>query len=153
MGIAAAAVAFGAFGTAVALFALVLHRQASLARKWPVVTGTIKLSDIEQYRAAPQDGRRAAVMYQRKVSYTYKYNNLSYTNAHATPRQQRRVDLKLAGAQIHDRLQGRRQREGLGQPGKSVASHARAARGLCVGVMAGQPRRSGAWRITPPCTV
>ena len=36
-----------------------LHRQASLAMKWPVVTGTIKLSDIEQYRAAPQDGRFA----------------------------------------------------------------------------------------------
>ena len=84
-GNAAAAVAFGAFGTAVALFALVLHRQASLAMKWPVVTGTIKLSDIEQYRAARQDdGSGTRVMYQRRVSYTYKYNNLTYTNAHAT---------------------------------------------------------------------
>jgi hypothetical protein len=84
-GNAAASVAFGAFGTAIALFALVLHRQASLAMKWPVVTGTIKLSDIEQYRAAPQDGStRAQIMYQRRVSYTYNYNNLSYTNTHAT---------------------------------------------------------------------
>jgi hypothetical protein len=81
----AAAVAFAAFGTVVALFALVLHRQASLAMQWPVVTGTIKLSDIEQYRAAPQDGRsRGQIMYQRRVSYTYKYNNLTYTNTHAT---------------------------------------------------------------------
>ena len=84
-GNAAAAVAFGAFGTAVALFALVLHRQASLAMKWPVVTGTIKLSDIEQYRAARlDDGSGTRVMYQRKVSYTYKYNNLTYTGTHAT---------------------------------------------------------------------
>jgi hypothetical protein len=84
-GNAAAAVAFGAFGSAVALFALVLHRQASLAMKWPVVSGTIKLSDIEQYRAAPKDGSsRAQTMYQRRVSYTYKYNNLTYTNTHAT---------------------------------------------------------------------
>jgi hypothetical protein len=84
-GNAAASVAFGAFGTAVALFVLVLHRQASLAMKWPVVTGTIKLSDIEQYRAAPRDGSsRAQTMYQRRVSYTYKYNNLTYTNTHAT---------------------------------------------------------------------
>jgi hypothetical protein len=84
-GNAAASVAFGAFGTAIALFALVLHRQASLAMKWPVVTGTIKLSDIEQYRAAPKDGSsRAQTMYQRRVSYTYKYNNLTYTNTHAT---------------------------------------------------------------------
>ncbi|MEH2520219.1 hypothetical protein V1279_005792 [Bradyrhizobium sp. AZCC 1610] len=81
----AAAVAFGAFGTAVALFALVLHRHASLAMKWPVVTGAIKLSDIEQYRAAPKDGRsRGQTMYQRRVSYIYKYNNLTYTNTHAT---------------------------------------------------------------------
>ncbi|WP_244608629.1 DUF3592 domain-containing protein [Bradyrhizobium algeriense] len=84
-GNAAASVAFGAFGTAVALFALVLHRQASLAMKWPVVSGTIQLSDIEQYRAAPKDGRsRGQVMYQRRVSYSYKYNNLTYTNMHAT---------------------------------------------------------------------
>lgn len=84
-GNAAASVAFGAFGTVIALFALVLHRQASLALKWPVVTGTIKLSDIEQYSAARQDdGSGTRVMYQRRVSYTYKYNNLTYTNAHAT---------------------------------------------------------------------
>ena len=84
-GNAAAAVAFGAFGTAIGLFALVLHRQASLAMKWPVVTGTIKLSDIEQYRAARQDGGSGTrVMYQRRVSYSYRYNNLTYTNTHAT---------------------------------------------------------------------
>ncbi|MDE5453277.1 DUF3592 domain-containing protein [Bradyrhizobium sp. CSA112] len=84
-GNAAASVAFGAFGTVVALFALILHRQASLAMKWPVVTGTIKLSDIEEYCAAPTEGRsRGQVMYQRRVSYTYKYNNLTYTNTHAT---------------------------------------------------------------------
>jgi hypothetical protein len=84
-GNAAAAVAFGAFGTVIALFALILHRQASLAMKWPVVTGTIKLSDIEQYRAARQDdGSGTRVMYQHRVSYTYQYNNITYTNAHAT---------------------------------------------------------------------
>jgi hypothetical protein len=81
----AAAVAFATFGSVVALFALALHRQAALARKWPVVPGTIKLSDIEQYRAAPSDGSsRGQEMYQRRVSYTYTYNNLSYTNVHAT---------------------------------------------------------------------
>ena len=83
-GNAAASVAFGAFGTAIALFALVLHRQASLAMKWPVVSGTIKLSDIEQYRAARMDGGSGGqIMYQRKVSYTYTYNDISYTSAHA----------------------------------------------------------------------
>ena len=137
-GNAAAAVAFGAFGTVIALFALALHRQASLAMKWPVVTGTIKLV---RHRAVPcrAAGRRFGarqIMYQRKVSYTYQYNNLTYTNTHATLGEQRRLHLELAGAQIHHRLQGRRQREGLGQSRQSVAGHAGAARGLRVGVMA-----------------
>jgi hypothetical protein len=83
-GNAAASVAFGAFGTAIALFALVLHRQASLAMKWPVVSGIIKLSDIEQYRAAPtEESSHGQTMYQRRVSYTYKYNNLTYSNTQA----------------------------------------------------------------------
>jgi hypothetical protein len=84
-GNAAAAVAFAAFGTVIALFALVLHRQASLARKWPVVTGKIKLSEIERYRAVRQNGGTGSrTMYQRRVAYTYKYNDLTYTNNHAT---------------------------------------------------------------------
>jgi uncharacterized protein DUF3592 len=81
----AASVAFGAFGTVVALFALAMHRQASVASKWPVVSGTIKLSEIEQYRTALKDGSsRGQTMYERKVSCTYKYNNVSYTNVHAS---------------------------------------------------------------------
>ena len=78
-------VAMSAFGFLIALFALALHRQASLAMKWPVVSGTVKLSDIEQYRAAPTEGSsRGQTVYQRRVSYTYKYNNLTCTNTQAT---------------------------------------------------------------------
>jgi len=77
-------IAFGAFGFVIALFALAFQRQAQLASKWPVVTGTIKLSGLEQYRAARTDGRRGQTMYQRKVSYTYIYNGNSYTNMHAS---------------------------------------------------------------------
>jgi len=80
----AAVVAFGAFGIGVALFAIALHWQAWRASKWPVVSGTITLSGIEQYRAASSDRmRRGQVMYQRKVSYAYTYQNVSYTNLHA----------------------------------------------------------------------
>ena len=78
-------IAFGAFGAVVALFALVMQKQARLARKWPVVDGTIKLSALEQYRAAAtDDGRRRQVMYQRKVQFTYAYDGNSYTGTHAT---------------------------------------------------------------------
>ena len=78
-------IAFGAFGAVIALFALAMQRQARLARKWPVVAGTIKLSGLEQYRAARTDGGpRGQIMYQRKVSYTYTYNDQSYTGTHAT---------------------------------------------------------------------
>ena len=82
--VSAAVVAFGAFGFVVMLFALAAQRQASLAKKWPVVSGTIKMSDIEQYRAASSDGRRGPLMHRRQVSYTYAYNNVSYTNVHAS---------------------------------------------------------------------
>jgi len=77
-------IAFGAFGFVIALFAIALQKQASLAKKWPVVTGTIRLSGLEQYRAARTDGRRGQMMYQRKVSYTYTYNGNSYTSMQAS---------------------------------------------------------------------
>jgi len=78
-------IAFGAFGAVIALFALVMQKQARLAKQWPVVSGTIKLSGLEQYRAAPtDDGRRGQTMYQRKVLFTYDYNGNSYTGTHAT---------------------------------------------------------------------
>ena len=82
--VSGAVVAFGAFGFVMMLFALAAQRQASLAKKWPVVPGTIKLSDIEQYRAASSNGRRGPLMYRRQVSYTYAYKGVSYTNVHAS---------------------------------------------------------------------
>src|SRR5882757_7258643 len=39
-------IALGAFGAVIALFALALQKQAGLAKQWPVVPGTIKLSGI-----------------------------------------------------------------------------------------------------------
>jgi hypothetical protein len=79
-------IAFGAFAFVVALFALALQRQASAAKRWPVVAGTIKMSGIEQYRAAPDrdSTRRGEVMYQRQVSYTYRFNDIAYTNVAAS---------------------------------------------------------------------
>ena len=71
---------FAAFGSILALFALALQKQASLAKQWPVVPGTIKMSDIEQYRAAPtQAFTRGPMMYRRQVSYDYRYNNVAYS--------------------------------------------------------------------------
>jgi hypothetical protein len=77
-------IAFGAFGVVIALFALAMQKQAQLAMKWPVVTGTIKMSDVEQYRAAPSErGSRGAMMYQREVSYSYRFNDVDYTGIEA----------------------------------------------------------------------
>lgn len=79
------AMALTGFGVVAALFALVLHKQSAQARKWPVVSGVIKLSGLEEYRAAPDDrGRRGAVMYQRQVSYTYRFQDIAYTGVHAS---------------------------------------------------------------------
>ena len=94
-------VAFGAFGLLMALFALVLHRQASLARKWPVVPGTIKLSGLEQYRAAPTRRPRGRSCSSARCPTPTSYNNLTYTSAHASFASNVASDLELAGAQIH----------------------------------------------------
>jgi Protein of unknown function (DUF3592) len=79
------AVALGGFGLVAALFALVLRRQSARAAKWPVVPGVIKLSGLDEYRAAPDDsGRRGATMYERKVSYAYRFNDVAYTGVHGS---------------------------------------------------------------------
>lgn len=78
-------VALMAFGLVAALFALVLRRQSALAKTWPVVPGTIKLSGLDEYRAAPDDsGRRGSTMYERKVSFSYRFKDIAYTGLHAS---------------------------------------------------------------------
>jgi len=77
-------VACAGFAAAIALFALALQRQASLAKRWPVVSGVIKRSEIESYREAPSEsGARGSMRYERKISYTYRYQGVSYTNVQA----------------------------------------------------------------------
>ena len=78
-------VALAAFGLVAALFALALRRQSALAKTWPVVPGTIKLSGLDEYRAAPSDsGRRGSIMYERKVSYSYRFKDVAYTAVHGS---------------------------------------------------------------------
>jgi hypothetical protein len=78
-------VAMGAFGCVIALFGLALHKQASQAKKWPVVTGTIKMSKPETYLSADREtGRTGPVMTSTTVSYAFRFNNVAYTNIHAT---------------------------------------------------------------------
>jgi hypothetical protein len=78
-------VAMGAFGFVIALFGLALHRQASQAKKWPVVTGTIKMSKPETYLSADSEtGRTGPVTTSTTVSYAFRFNNVAYTNIHAT---------------------------------------------------------------------
>jgi uncharacterized protein DUF3592 len=77
-------VVLGAFGGVIALFGVALHRQASLAKKWPVVTGTIEVSRLEPYRAAPSaSGVRGPIMVPTQVSYAYRFNNVAYSNVYA----------------------------------------------------------------------
>jgi hypothetical protein len=77
-------VVLGAFGCVIALFGLALHRQSSLAKKWPVVSGTIRVSVLEPYRAAPSEsGVRGPVMVPTQVSYAYRFNDVAYSNVYA----------------------------------------------------------------------
>jgi len=51
-----AVVAFSAFGAVVALFALMMQRQASVAKVWPVVDGKVTMSDVDAFRGASNVG-------------------------------------------------------------------------------------------------
>jgi hypothetical protein len=100
-------VALGAFGLVAALFALVLRQQSARAKTWPVVPGVIKLSGLEEYRAAPSDsGRRGPILYERKVSYAYRFNDIAYTSVHASfssnSRTTSRWVLRLFGMDFQD---------------------------------------------------
>jgi hypothetical protein len=77
--------ALAAFGLVAALFALVLRQQSKLAKTWPVVPGKIKVSGLDEYRAAPdKSGRRGAIMYERKVSFAYKFKDVAYSADHGS---------------------------------------------------------------------
>jgi hypothetical protein len=74
-------VGFGAFGLVIALMGWAVRRQASMATRWPVVPGTIKLSEMEEYHEASEPGEaRGTEMFGKRVTYTYRYQNISYTN-------------------------------------------------------------------------
>lgn len=74
-------VGFGAFGLVIALMGFAVRRQAAMATRWPVVPGTIRLSATEEYHERSEPGeRRGAEMFGRRVTYTYLYQNISYTN-------------------------------------------------------------------------
>jgi hypothetical protein len=78
-------VAMSAFGFLIALFGLALHRQASLARKWPVVPGTIKSSGLEQFMSAPSESsERSQLTFQSKVSFAYRFKGIDYVSEHAS---------------------------------------------------------------------
>jgi hypothetical protein len=78
-------VVLGVFGCVIALFALAMRRGMSLAKQWPVVTGTIGMSDVEQYRAAPtKNHMRGPVMYRRQVSFAYTYSDVAYSRVEAS---------------------------------------------------------------------
>ena len=74
-------VGFGAFGLVIALMGWAVRRQASMATRWPVVPGTIKLSEMEEYHEASEPGEaRGTEMFGKRVTYTYSYQNVRYTN-------------------------------------------------------------------------
>jgi ribosomal protein L21E len=78
-------VAAGAFGLLIALFGLALQRHASLARKWPVVPGTIRSSGLEQFMSAPSESsERSQLTFQSKVSFAYRFKGIDYVSEHAS---------------------------------------------------------------------
>jgi ribosomal protein L21E len=85
--------ALGAFGLFTALFGLAFHRRSALARTWPVVPGTVKLTAPEIYQAADSEsGHTGAIMYRRQVLYTYQFDHIAYTGTHGSDSSSARPD-------------------------------------------------------------
>lgn len=80
---AKATIAFGAFGTAVALFAIAIHRMAAKQRAWPTVEGRIVQSEVDAFRGRTDSGK-PQTMYRSRISYAYRYNNIDYRGNNQT---------------------------------------------------------------------
>ena len=89
-----ATIAFGAFGTMVALFAFGMQRLAAKAKKWPVVQGKIVQSEVEEFEGKTDSGR-SQTMYRSRISYTYRYNSIDYRGGNQT-----------SGAQVVSNMEG-----------------------------------------------
>lgn len=89
-----ATIAFGAFGTVVALFALAMHRMAAKQGAWPVVDGRIVQSEVEQFEGRTDAGR-PQTMYRSRISWSYRYNNIDYRGGNQT-----------SGSQVTSNMQG-----------------------------------------------
>ena len=108
----------------------------------------IKLSGLEEYRAAPSDsGRRGSIMYERKVSYSYRFKDVAYTGVHGSFSSNSQDDVAMGGAAVRDGFSGRRQRQGLGQSGQSVGGDAQSARAVRLAAVADRRGICGPWPI------
>lgn len=104
-----ATLAFGGFGTLVALFALAMHRMAAKQRAWPVVNGKIVQSEVEQFEGRTDSGNRQT-MYRSRISWSYRYNNIDYRGGNQT-----------SGSQVTSNMQGFAKRAAAKFPlGKTV---------------------------------
>ena len=93
------------------------------------------------------DGSRGQIMYQRRVSYTYKYNNLTYTNTHATLASSvASTSSWLVRKSTTDYQDGATVKVWVNPDNPSQATLE--PRAGFVWVLWLSPRRSGAWRIT-----
>ena len=104
-----ATMAFGAFGTVLALVAFALQRMAAKARQWPVVQGKIVQSEVEEFRGKTDSGRRQT-MYRSRISFAYRYDSIDYRGGNQT-----------TGTQVVSNMQGFAKRAAAKYPvGKTV---------------------------------
>lgn len=90
-----ATIAFGAFGTVVALFAILMQRAAAKQRAWPTVEGKIVQSEVDEFRGHVDSGSAPRTMYRSRIAYAYRYNNVDYRGNNQT-----------SGSQVTSNMQG-----------------------------------------------
>jgi hypothetical protein len=74
-------VALTAMGFVALLFGFALYRQGTGARRWPVVTGRITKSVVDEFRGRIGKGSALTTLYRPLISFTYEHGGVTYSGS------------------------------------------------------------------------
>jgi hypothetical protein len=77
-------VALSAMALVTILFGFAARKQGNDARKWPVVTGRIDKSEVDEFRGSISNDSKSTTLYRPLISFSYEYNGLKYVGSHVS---------------------------------------------------------------------
>ena len=74
-------VALSAMGLVTILFGFVMRKQGSDARNWPVVSGRIDRSAVDEFRGRLSNDSAVTTLYRPLISFAYEFNGVTYVGS------------------------------------------------------------------------